>query len=462
MKFVSLLVAVFILPNSGICVFNVYPKLKNYKIEGDAGKPLILTPMIEAGQIKEAQAASKNVPFKSNFSSYSGYFTVNKRYNSNMFFWFFPAINNNDTAPVVLWLQGGPGATSLFGLFNENGPFSVKNVHGLKLRRYTWITSHSVIYIDNPVGTGFSYSDRGGYSKTEVDVGANLYSALVQFFTLFPQFQKNDFFITGESYAGKYVPAIAQTIDTKNPSAKLKINLKGMAIGNGLCDPEHMFHYGDYLYQVGLLDSNGRDVFTRIEKNIVTNIQQQKWKDAFSQFDLLLNGDLTNTSSIFHNLTGFSFYFNYLHNKEYRSSNIGRYLAIPDIRKNLHVGNITFNAESSIVEQYLVNDIMQSVKPWIENLLEKYRVLIYNGQLDIIVAFPLTESFLDALNWSGARDYKSAPRKQWYVDDELAGYSKVAGKLTVVLVRNAGHMVPMDQPKWAVDLITRFTRNKPF
>lgn len=87
-----------------------------------------------------------------------------------------------------------------------------------------------------------------------LQVGQDLYSALIQFFQLFPELQKQDFYVTGESYAGKYVPAIAYTIHKRNPTAPLKINLKGLAIGNGLCDPEHMLgHYGDYLNQLGKL-----------------------------------------------------------------------------------------------------------------------------------------------------------------------------------------------------------------
>lgn len=459
---VLILVAVLILPSPGYGAYNLYTRIKS-TVTGNPGLPLILTPVINAGNISQAQIDCKNKPFKSNITSYSGFLTVNRRYNSNMFFWFFPAIQNNETAPIILWLQGGPGATSLLGVFSENGPFSVKNRHGLKLRKHTWITSHSVLYIDNPVGTGFSFTDEGGYSTNEVDIGANLYTALVQFFTLFPQYQKNDFYIAGESYAGKFVPAVAFTIDSKNPSARLKINLKGLAIGNGLCDPEHMLNYGDYFYQIGLLDGNGRNLFHNKERSILAKIQQKKWAEAYSEFDSLLIGETSKSPSLFQTLTGFQFYFNYLHTQDYDpSSDMGRYLGISDIRKNLHVGNQPFNNDVTKVQQKMTNDIMQSVKPWMEILLEKYRVLIYSGQLDIITPFPLTESFLDSLNWSGSSSYRSAPRKQWFVGEDLAGYSKVARKLTVVLVRNAGHMVPMDQPEWAIDLISRFTRNRPF
>ena len=71
-------------------------------------------------------------------------------------------------------------------------------------------------------------------------------------------------------------------------------------------------------------------------------------------------------------------------------------------------------------------------------------------------------SSLQKLDWSGAAEYRTASRQQWYVGDELAGYVKQAGKLTEVLVRNAGHMVPADQPRWAFDLVSRFINDQPF
>lgn len=249
------------------CKFpNIYPKFSAEPIKGDPGQPLILTPLIEQNKIQEAQNASE-VYFNGfkHIKSFSGYFTVNKPFNSNLFFWYFPSLSNSKTDPIVLWLQGGPGATSLFGLFQENGPFTVKRKRGLKLRKYAWTNTHSVIYIDNPVGTGYSFT-KGGYAQNETQVGADLYNALTQFFTMFPDLQKNDFFIAGESYAGKYVPAIAYTIHKNNPAAKLKINLQGISIGNGLSDPEHQLKYSDYLYQIGLIDANVRQTVYNYEQ----------------------------------------------------------------------------------------------------------------------------------------------------------------------------------------------------
>lgn len=310
------------------------------------------------------------------------------------------------------------------------------------------------------VGTGYSFTD-GGYAQNETAVGADLYQALLQFFQLFPDLQKHDFFVTGESYAGKYVPAISYTIHTNNPSAKQKINLVGLSMGNGLSDPEHQLKYGDYLYQIGLIDSSMRTKVQAAEAEGVKMIEEKKWTDAFKVFDDLLNGDLNGHRSLFKNCTGFDGYFNFLRSKNADDlDSMGVLIQREDVRKAIHVGNATFHSEDGTVEQYLENDVMQSVAPWISELLSHYKVLVYNGQLDIIVAYPLTINYLQNLKFSGDEEYKTAPRKIWYVGTELAGYVKQAGNLTEVLVRNAGHMVPADQPEWAWDLITQFTYGK--
>ena len=88
--------------------------------------------------------------------------------------------------------------------------------------------------------------------------------------------------------------------------------------------------------------------------------------------------------------------------------------------------------------------------------------MVYSGQLDVIIAFPQTEAFLNALEWSGKYIYSTAPRQIWKVNDDVAGYVRVAKNLIQVMVRNAGHILPFDQPKWAFDMIQRFIQEKAF
>ncbi|XP_055686489.1 venom serine carboxypeptidase [Lutzomyia longipalpis] len=451
---------------------NPYPRLKFRPIEGgtDVGEPLFLTPLIHAGKIEEARNLSAVRHPELNFApSHSGYLTVDAKMNSNLFFWYFPAKTNPHDAPIVVWLQGGPGASSLFGLFTENGPFEFTESGKVTRRKYSWHLNHHLIYFDNPVGTGFSFTDDDkGYSSNESEVGINLHLALEQFFKVFPDIRGNPFWVTGESYGGKYVPALTHRIHKMNEHAaeNEKINLKGMAIGNGLSDPLHQLKYGDYLFQLGLIDANGRDLFHEYEKRGVDAINKRDFNAAFDIFDELINMDQLPSGSLFKNLTGFETYFNYLKSTDsgIDDNNMGKFLQRADVRKAIHVGNCTFHDTSgeNKVEEHLKLDVMDTVAPWVSEILAEYRVCIYNGQLDVIVAYPLTVNYLSQLKFKDREAYLKAPRYVWRVDKDIAGYAKEAGNLVEVMVRNAGHMVPADQPKWAMDLITRLTSGKSF
>ncbi|KAF7288075.1 hypothetical protein GWI33_000128 [Rhynchophorus ferrugineus] len=454
---VFIFLAVVFYVNARVTYPNVYKPIQTLELtsDEDVGDPLILTPLLKENKIEEArQKSTVNITGFETVESYSGFFTVDENFDSNLFFWFFPSENDFQNDPVLLWLQGGPGASSLYALFCENGPLIVLNGDQLSLREYSWTKNHSVLYIDNPAGTGFSFTN-GGYAQNETKVGEDLYQALVQFFTLFPEIAENPFFVTGESYAGKYIPAIGYAIYLHRNTEDIQINLKGLLIGDGLTDPENQIsEYGNYLYELGFIDQNGKEEFIKYQNETIQYIQQNDFLKAFDTFDILLNGDFT-SPTVFQNLTGFSSYFNYLYRPSPDDDNsYEAFLQSADVRKAIHVGNLSYSSEN--VEENLREDLLQSVAPWVAELLSNYRMLFFNGQLDIIVAYPLTINFLNNLEFSGSDEYKTAPRSIWTVDDEVAGYVKVAANLTEVLVRNSGHMVPMDQPKWAYDLVYKF------
>ncbi|XP_029602596.1 putative serine carboxypeptidase CPVL [Salmo trutta] len=434
----------------------------------DPGKPLFLTPYLEKGNIEEARKQSLVGPLPgASVKSYAGYLTVNNKYNSNLYFWFFPAQERPETAPVLLWLQGGPGGTSMFGLFVEHGPYVVLKNLTVGYRDYPWTSRYSVLYIDNPVGTGFSFTDdERGFAQNQDDVGRDLYSALTQFFQIFSEYQSNDFYATGESYAGKYVPAIGYYIHKHNPIAKVKINFKGVAIGDGLCDPELMLGgYGDFLYQTGLIDMLQKQYVEQQTASGVQLIQQEKWVEAFEVFDSLLNGDILPYPSFFQNATGCSNYFNYLQCQEPADQEyFSQFVTLAEVRRSIHVGNLTFH-DGSEVEKHLLQDVMKSIKPWLATLMDNYRVLIYSGQLDVIVAAPLTERFLPTVNWTGADEFNKASRFHWKIqpeDTEVAGYVRQVGEFYQVIIRGGGHILPYDQPQRSFDMIDRFLSTQGF
>ncbi|XP_046676417.1 venom serine carboxypeptidase-like isoform X2 [Homalodisca vitripennis] len=420
----------------------------------DIGETLYLTPLLEKGDYKNAQLLSKVEPDIGNVTSYSGFFTVNKECGSNLFFWFFPAQKENwRDAPLILWLQGGPGATSLYGIFEEIGPFSSYE-EGLEKRNSSWNTDHNLLIIDQPVGVGFSFTDKDCYAKNETDVGEDLYRAVVQFHELFPNFQQNKFFIFGESYAGHYIPALGHTIHKYNPSASVKINLAAMAIGNGFSDAKTQFDYGNYLYYIGLVDDAGKNEYMKYYNDFLVAVEDKSWSEA-SKIHQAFMGDLYEeyvSSKV--NM------YNYLPGEPKERQNWIQFMNSANILKALHIGALSFHIGNDAYEALLL-DIVQSVKPWVEELLEVYPIVFYNGQLDIICGYPMMIKFLRSLNWSGQSQYLNATRTKWCEGEELAGYYKGVHNLYDVLVRDAGHMVPADQPLWAYTLMNSITSGTP-
>jgi vitellogenic carboxypeptidase-like protein len=434
-----------------------------FSFQQDPGQPLILSQYLP-NQPQVARQLSQ-VRGVGNYTSYSGYFTVNSTYGSNMFFWFFPSQDNNPTAPVCVWLQGGPGGSSMFGLFTENGPFSV-NADGATLsgNPYTWARHFAMIYIDNPVGTGFSFTtDKNGFCTDQTCVANNLYSLITQFFQVFPDYAKNEFYITGESYAGKYIPSFAYKIYQMNQVTPQIVNLKGIAIGDGAMSPIDQFvGYGELLYYIGMADEHEVEVIRSYEARIVEGIAEGNYLKAFLAFDEFLNGDFYPYPTYFFNITGTTNYFNFL-DPVYPPNPFDQYLNLNTTRSKIHVGSVPYASGNSTVEAYLINDWMKSVAPILPPLLENYKVMIYNGQLDIILGPPLTEKFLRNIPWSGQKGYQRAHKQIWKLDSGLvAGYVRSVKKFYQVVIRFAGHLAPSDAPQASLNMIENFVFNKPF
>jgi len=434
---------------------------------GDASDAVFVTPFLP-GNFTAAQKLSKIEIAE--FEMYSGFFTIDASTDSNTYFVFSEAQSGKKDAPVLLWLQGGPGASSLFGLFTELGPFNIDKDMKIAPRDISWNKDYHMLFLDNPLGTGFSFTgelDRMATNQTTV--GQDLYSALSQFYELFPDLRANDFFVTGESYAGKYVPSCAFEIHNQNMKveASKKINLKGIAIGDGAFDPAGQFYnFWQLLYYMGMADDMERAQYMKYETEWKGKIDSGDNVGAFRVFDEMLNGDFFPYPTYYANQTGMgSNYFNF--NQGPDGSSLTKnyfidWLGTTTGRNMMHVGEVPYYVENSTVETQLLGDWMVGVTDKLTVLLENYRVLIYSGQYDVILGPPLTEQSLRNLKWSGQEQYQLAAKKTWHIDTDVAGYYRSVGDFTQLIVRGAGHMVPGDQPARAFDMIERFVANKPF
>ncbi|KZV54269.1 kinesin-4-like [Dorcoceras hygrometricum] len=177
------------------------------------------------------------------FNQYGGYVTVNQTAGRAFFYYFAEAQNSDKTLPLLLWLNGGPGCSSLaYGAMQELGPFRVQSDgKTLYKNKFAWNYAANVLFLESPAGVGFSYSNTssdviiGGDSKTAADN----YAFLLNWLERFPEYKNRDFYIAGESYAGHYVPQLAHTILYHNHEANKDIvNLKGIMIGNAVINEE--------------------------------------------------------------------------------------------------------------------------------------------------------------------------------------------------------------------------------
>jgi len=452
------------------------PPPQQVPLDSAADAPLLLSGMPAA----EARAAAAVSLPGWGAAGYSGFFTTNEEKSNHMFFWYFP----KKDAPLLIWLQGGPGGSSMFGLFAEMGPFNSDATLKLVKREASWTSKYAMLFIDNPVGAGFSFttSESGYCNDTKVCVASNLFSLLQQFYGVFPEMLQQELYITGESYGGHYVPGFAAYIHEHNARIRregrrggradaVHIPLAGMAIGDGWIDPVNMLPaYPDMIYNFGLCDENEKAKIQDYCDRTVAFIQQGKMLEAFDVWDQFLNGDVWPYGNYFHNISGLNDYDNYMNTNAPASFDYyAPYLNQPAVRAALHVGNVTFPNAPSTCEKHLLADFMVSFVDELVTLLDStephYKVLVYSGQLDVIIGAALTERFLPSVPWGGQAAYRAAPKAVWRVnpsDKEVAGYARVVGNFSQVVVRAAGHIVPGDQPERALDMITRFVEGRAY
>ncbi|KAJ7202078.1 alpha/beta-hydrolase [Mycena pura] len=169
--------------------------------------------------------------------SFAGNVGVNRagHPNATLFFWAFEKKNgsltsNSTTDPWIIWLNGGPGASSMIGLMTENGPIHVTGTYSIVLNNFSWHQLADTFWIDQPVGTGYSTSDTTGYVPDEDQMGEDFVGFLSNIVKIFPSLAKRPLYLMGESYAGTYIPYITKTIFS---TPKPPVTLKKISIGDG-------------------------------------------------------------------------------------------------------------------------------------------------------------------------------------------------------------------------------------
>ncbi|CAN6319792.1 unnamed protein product [Urochloa humidicola] len=406
-------------------------------------------------------------PGKAVFDQYAGYVTVDATAGKALFYYFAEAAEEPSTKPLVLWLNGGPGCSSLGGAMLEIGPFFVnRDNKTLSTNKYAWNNVANMLFLESPAGVGFSYSNRtSDYNNTgDKRTAADAYTFLINWLERFPEYKGHSFFITGESYGGHYIPQLANTILSNNKIMNITmINLKGVAIGNAYLDDDTNTRATiDYYWTHAMIS---KETHKAIQENCSFN---GTYKGLCRTAIEAANNEkgLIDQSNIYA-----SFCWDASAPQQHHASVTNTdpcasyymlsYLNHQEVQRAFHANTTGLKQPwldcSRIISPENWKDAQVSTLPSIQQLISSgVRTWLYSGDIDAVCPVTSTMYSLDIMGLQINSSWRA-----WYSDDdEVGGYVLEYKGLVFATVRGAGHMVPMYQPQRALTLFSSFLQGK--
>ncbi|MCD7464398.1 hypothetical protein HAX54_052659 [Datura stramonium] len=436
------------------------------------------------------------------FKQYSGYIVTNSQKGRALFYYFVEADSENAASlPLTLWLNGGPGCSSVgFGAFMEHGPFQPGKDGSLMKNKYSWNLESNMLYVESPIGVGFSYSNTSSDYTNWDDVATakeNL-QFILNWLEKFPEYRNSDLFLAGESYAGHYIPQLTVLLLDYNRKPNVKpIKLKSISLGNPLLDLEISVKSAEYLWSHGAISdelltmkrticNETRFLLESIHNNM-SNECSEVWEltneEMGSDTD---SGDLLAPTCVSSGAAGQLGTLGKLattHGK--LDMNVGKiadpcladwinlYLNKPEVQKALHANttHLPYAWDFCLGHlHYQIGDLAINVMPLLSNILKEHiQVLLYSGDQDTKIPLTQTRKIAKLL----ARDLKLVALDKygpWYDGLQIGGWSQSFGGLkegknvtylTFATVKGAAHEVPYTSPSQALTLFGAFLRGHP-
>ncbi|PON97447.1 Serine carboxypeptidase-like [Trema orientale] len=416
------------------------------------------------------------------FQQFSGYVKVDDKKNISFFYYFVEAETDPSSKPLVLWLNGGPGCSSLgVGAFSENGPFR-PNGKVLLRNEYSWNKEANMLYLETPVGVGFSYSTN---SSSYVAVGDEATARdnlvfLQRWFKKFPHYKNRDLFLTGESYAGHYIPQLAKLMVQVNKKRNV-FNLKGIALGNPVLEFATDFNSrAEFLWSHGVLSDSTYRMFTSVCN--YSRYVSEFYRDAVSSSCLNVMNKVNAETSKFvdkYDVTLDVCISSVLSQSKVLNpqpqqmkervdvcvdDKVVSYLNRRDVQKALHarlVGVRRWEACSNILD-YEDLDVELPTISIVGSLIRAgVSVLVYSGDQDSVI--PLMGSRTLVHKLATKLELKTTvPYRVWFQGKQVGGWTQVYGNvLSFATIRGASHEAPFSQPERSLTLFKSFLQGKP-
>ncbi|KAJ7890752.1 serine carboxypeptidase [Mycena leptocephala] len=376
----------------------------------------------------------------------------------SIFFWYFAARNNPATAPLTLWFNGGPGSSSMLGLLQELGPCRITNdSSSVTLNPFSWNNNANVLFIDQPVGTGFSHGNMS--VGTSQAAAADVWTFLQIFLKdlRFSNLAANGLAIWTESYGGHYGPTFAAYFLSQNAAitagtvSGVHLNLKTLGIGDGLTDP--ITQYAGYITYAG---TNPYQALVPTNYITTANLSwdtpytgckariQACYNGAGSNSNALCSGaqSFCNSNILTVLIGAYDMYYVPSGSPDPYPPDISSYLA--SIQNDIGA-EVTWQQTNLQVYDNFANtgDWMRSSLPDLELVINSgVRVLIYDGDADYILNYNGVEAMIASMNTKFSAQFNQQVFAPYKVNGLLAGQFKTAGMFSYVRIYGAGHEVP--------------------
>lgn len=408
---------------------------------------------------------------------HAGHLEVNAENNTNYFFWRFLKQENSSEIrheKLTFWLNGGPGCSSMDGALMEIGPLKLSAKGELQYHEGTWMESSDLVFVDQPGGTGFSYTN--SYSSELYQVAEQFSVFLQQYFHVFPHDRTKAVYIAGESYAGQYIPYIADHLLQSN----LTVNLKGILIGNGWVAPDKQsLSYLPFAMEENLLDTQAGYMTNLLKQhescqrqlNVAETVESVSVASRACEkilskiLEVTLDKDASEDKQCMN-------MYDYRLRDSYPScgmnwpsdlKSVTPYLRRKDVMSclNLKVVRKWEECNGKVSKFFSALNSRPSVH-LLPDILSKIPVILFNGDKDIICNYVGTESYISDLVWGGSRGFTDPESIDWKYDGKQVGLVRSERNLTYIKVFQSSHMVPLDVPfvaRGLLDIISNNFRN---
>jgi carboxypeptidase C (cathepsin A) len=414
------------------------------------------------------------------FNQFSGYIQLAGT-DKHIHYWLVEAEIPN--APLVFWTNGGPGCSGLIGFMTEQGPFRPDESGNIFPNEYAWNKIANMVFLEQPVGVGFSYSDnKDDYHIGDDQAAKDNLATIRGFLTKFPEFANSPLYITSESYGGHYMPTLADAIINYNDATESnKLNFMGFAVGNPYTDyysgvgAEMETYWGKQLLPKPLWDryvANGcLSVEQQLNNSICTYMAFDFMKKIGNLNPYALDYPVC-LSSQQRAMRAFIYGGESSYGSAYGSAYepceddfSTNYLNDPAVKKAIHVKDDIEWVECSRTTKYQMADKMLPMEKYYRTILNSkthpnLRILVYSGDDDGVCGTVGTQRWIYDLGFSVDSLWST-----WSVDGQTSGYITTfntpfskESRFAFMTVHGAGHEVPTYKPKEALDLFQRYLK----